>query len=94
MDDYTNKAIQQLREDEGLTDNLTDESARLLLDWAENMLKKYNQPGNAKGIVSVNNAQILQLVRSINRLSDAQSQMSETEFLKNQLSLLDIILNA
>jgi hypothetical protein len=94
MDDYTSKAIEQLREDEGLTDNLTDESAKLLLDWAESLIRKYNQPGVAKSIDPINNTQILELVKTINRISGTQAQMSETEFLKSQLNLLNIVLNA
>jgi hypothetical protein len=92
VDDYTNKAIQQLREDEGLTNNLTDESAKVLLAWAESLIKRNNQPGGIKDIVPVNNAEIMELVRAINRLSGNQLQMSEIDFLQGILNLLNTVL--
>ena len=94
MENDTDKTIGQLHEDERLTDNLTDESAKLLLDWAESWIKKNNQSGAMKNLVPVSDGKILELVRAINRLSGSQSQMNEVEFLQGLLNLLNIVLNS
>ena len=94
MDNETDKTIGQLHEDEKLTSNLSDESARLLLNWAEGLVKKNSQPGGMKGVATVSDEKVLELVRAINRLCGSQAQMGEVEFIQAQLNLLNTVLNA
>lgn len=58
-------AIERLRENESLTDNLTDTDARALLDWAQNQIIGNADPKLVQAAVSAANASGLQGVQPL-----------------------------
>ncbi len=83
------QAIQQLYEDEGLTNALTDEPATILLSWGEEQLKDlvgfdYRQPDLVRTAY-----QLRRVIRAINRLVERQADLSEKELVQRLLKLVE-----
>ncbi len=83
------QAIQQLYEDEGLTNALTDEPATILLSWGEEQLKDladfdYDQPDLVRTAY-----QLRRVIRAINRLGERQTDLSEKELVQRLLKLVE-----
>jgi len=80
-------AIQQLYENESLTNACMDESAELLLAWGEAQLQGLDQP-DEEALDKVLR-QLQRTMRTINRLVADQQDMSEAKFAKRLLRLVD-----
>lgn len=82
-------AIEQLYAHEGLTDNLTDETATLLLNWGEQQLKTLANLNDNRADPDLLAYQLQRLMRAINRLIGQQAELSETEMVQKLTNLVE-----
>jgi len=81
--------IEQLYEDEALTDSLTDQEAKILLGWAEQQLRSLTplqaKPDQLDGAAR----QLRRVVRTINQLMGQKAGLSETQMVQRLLRLVE-----
>lgn len=81
--------LDQLTEDEALTDGLEDEGASLLLQWAKEHIQRFAERNQGQDFDSYNR-QLRLLLRISSRLAAQRQELSETEFLEQLTQLLDL----
>ena len=89
VDDRLRPAIEQIYETANLTDALTDENARLLLDWGERELKSLVAPNAVQAQIDIVAWHIRRVMRSVNLLIEQKDSYSETKFVERLLKLVD-----
>ena len=94
QDDLIRKEIEQLHEDSNLTGNLGDDSARLLLAWAEGLIRGGPLQGGMKVAAPPSSARVRELTRAVNRLAGNLEQTGETELVRELINLLNTALSA
>jgi hypothetical protein len=93
MDQNVRKEIEQLHEDSELTGNLNDETARVVLAWAEAWIAGQPLAGSNKPRSSQPGPQIREIVRQVNHLAGRIGQAGETENIREVLAIVDTLLN-
>jgi hypothetical protein len=81
--------IEQLYENEGLTDALTDESAKILLGWGEQQLKGLLPLAADPDKLESAAQQLQQVIRTVNRLIEQKAELSDTEMVQQLLRLVE-----
>lgn len=81
--------VEQLYESEGLTDALSDEAARMLLQWGEQQLNylahlQLNQTDLEDAAQALRRA-----IRTINRIFEERTTLSDTEMVEQLLKLIE-----
>ena len=82
-------AIERLYENERLTDALTDQPARLLLNWGEQRLKQLAASTTDSAAFDQVAQQVQQVMRTVNRLAADRAELPETDFIQRLLNLED-----
>ncbi len=82
------QAVEQLYENERLTDNLADEAAGQLLRWGEQQLKILSDTGLEPDRFQQAAHELGQVIRAINRLAGERKNLSEPEFVQRLLDLV------
>jgi hypothetical protein len=87
-DDEIQQFMQQLYESEDLTNALTDDDARILLDWGKGEL---NSLVAAADYVDVESAfrELRRVMRSINHLVEQKDELSDTKLIQRLLGLVE-----
>lgn len=80
--------IQQLYEDEALTRALTDETAKILLDWGQTQLEQL-ATGPAPTDLETTTANLRRVLLSINRLVEKRAELTDSELVKQLLRLAE-----
>ncbi len=90
--DQIQSLIEQLYENEGLTDALTDEAATLLLNWGEQQLQNLAHLQLSQTDLD-NSAHALQrAMRLVNRLIEQRADLSDTEMVEHLLKLVEQVM--
>jgi hypothetical protein len=82
-------AIAQFYEDEGLTDALTDEAAKILLSWSEKELKNVAELDPNSANLYKLAFQLRRVAHSINRLVERQPELSQTQLVEELIGLVE-----
>jgi mannitol-1-phosphate/altronate dehydrogenase len=88
-DEQIQRFVEQLYEDERLTDALTDRSASLLLTWGEGQLKRLGELNLDHATLDRAAQRLRWVIRRINRLIEQQADLSETEMVEQLLMLVN-----
>ena len=86
------RAIEQLYENERLTDALTDETAIILLNWGEQQLKSLATLNREHTDLESMVQQLHQIIRAINRLMEQRAELSEIEMIERLLKLVEQVM--
>lgn len=86
---HLQKFIEQLYEDERLTDALVDESAALLLNWGEGQLKRLYSLNLGSTELERAAHQLRRILLFINRLVGQRTDLSEPELVQRLIRLVD-----
>jgi hypothetical protein len=81
--------IQQLYERENLTDSLTDDDARMLLQWAASQITSLAERDASSDQLESYARQLQRVVRSCNRLVGRKAELSDTKMLQQLLGLVE-----
>lgn len=82
-------AIERLYENERLTDALTDQTARLLLNWGEQQLKQMAASAPNPAAIDQAGQQVQQVMRAVNRLAEDRAGLAEADFIQRLLELVE-----
>jgi len=87
MTDQIQLAVEQLYENEALTDGMPDEAAQILLNWGEGQLR------NVKAREAEEIKKVLQYLeyplKTINRLIEQHAELSETQMVQRLIKLVE-----
>jgi hypothetical protein len=86
--DKIQRYVEQLYEDERLTDNLADQSAGTLLKWGEAQLKALAGLNLDEAALDGAARQLRSLMRSINNLAGQHMDLSEEELVEGLIDLV------
>jgi hypothetical protein len=81
--------IEQLYEDEALTDALTDQEAKVLLGWAEQQLRSLSPLQAKPDKLDSAARQLRRMIRTINQFMGQQAGLSETQMVQRLLRLVE-----
>jgi hypothetical protein len=81
--------VEQLYENEPLTDALGDEAATLLLTWGERQLNNLGQLHLEQAELDSAAQALQQAMRAVNRLIEQRVDLSDTEMVEQLLKLVD-----
>jgi hypothetical protein len=81
--------IEQLYEDEALTDSLTDQEAKILLGWAEQQLRSLSPLEAKPDKLDSATRQLRRVLRTINQLMGQKAGLSETQMVQRLLRLVE-----
>jgi len=87
--DLIQRFVEQLYEDERLTDNLADQSAGTLLKWGEARLKSLAELNLDEAALDGAAHQLRSIMRSINRLAGQHVDLSEDELVEGLIDLVE-----
>ena len=84
--------VEQLYESEGLTDALSDEAAKILLQWGEQQLNylahlQLNQTDLENAAQALRRA-----IRAVNHLIEQRTEISDTEMVQHLLKLIEQVI--
>lgn len=80
--------IQQLYEDEALTSALTDEGAKILLDWGQTQLERLaTDPARADPETTTHH--LRRVLLSINRLVEKRAELTDSDLVERLLRLAE-----
>ncbi|MCB0165037.1 MAG: hypothetical protein KDI79_12475 [Anaerolineae bacterium] len=80
--------IQQLYEDEGLTSALTDEGAKILLDWGQAQLERLTIDPPPTDLETTTH-HLRRVLLSINRLVEKRADLTDSELVERLLRLVE-----
>lgn len=89
MSDRAQPLIQQLYENENLTDALTDEGARILLDWGERQLKAMDARIDEQVDLESGFRQLQRVMQSVNRLIELKTSLTDEQLVQRTLTLVE-----
>ena len=87
--DLVQRFVEQLYEDERLTDNLADQSAGTLLKWGEARLNGLAELNLDEAALDGAARQLRSIMRSINRLAGQRVDLSEDELVEGLIDLVE-----
>lgn len=87
MTDPIQLAVEQLYENEALTDALMDEAAKMLLGWGERQLR--DMEGRDDMTIEQVTQHLQYPMKTINRLMQQHAELSETEMMQRLLKLVE-----
>jgi hypothetical protein len=87
--DYTQALIQQFYENESLTNALTDEGAKFLLEWGERQIESVapyaDNPDNLADLAQ----QLERIMRAINRAIELKATLTDEQMAQRLLTLVE-----
>ena len=87
--EYTQLMIQQLYENESLTNALTDEGAKFLLEWGERQVGSAapyaNDPANMENLMR----QLQRVMRAVNRAIELKATLTDEQMVQRLLTLVE-----
>jgi|GEM_PF-1731458 len=84
--------VEQLYESEGLTNALTDEAARRLLQWGEQQLNQLAHLQLGEADLEQAAQALRRAIRAINHLIEQRSTLSDTEMVEHLLKLIEQVI--
>lgn len=81
--------VQQLYENEGLTNALTDEGANVLLDWGERQLKGIAAFNVGQSEFEQTAHQLQRVMRAVNRVIELKTELTDTQMVQRLLTLVE-----
>ncbi len=84
--------VEQLYENEGLTDALTDDAAKLLLEWGEQQLNNLADLRLSPENLDVAAQSLQRAMRSVNRLIEQRADLSDVEMIEHLLKLVEQVI--
>lgn len=81
--------VQQLYENESLTNALTDEGANILLDWGERQLKSVAAFNVEQSEFEQTARQLQRVMRAVNRAIELKTELTDTQMVQRLLTLVE-----
>ena len=89
MSDRIQPLVQQLYESENLTDALTDEGAKILLDWGERQLKAMDALIDEQVELESGFRQLRRVLQAVNRLIELKTSLTDEQLVQRILTLVE-----
>lgn len=89
MSDRIQPLLQQLYESENLTDALTDEGAKILLEWGERQLKAMDVLIDDQVELDSGFRQLRRVMQSVNRLVELKTSLTDEQLVQRILTLVE-----
>lgn len=84
--------VEQIYESEGLTDALTDEAAKLLLQWGEQQLQNLAYLHLSQADLKNAAHTLQQAMRTVNHLVEQRAGLSDVEMIRHLIKLVDQVI--
>ena len=85
----TQSLIQQLYENESLTNALTDEGAKFLLDWGERQVGSVAPYANNPDNLAELGRQLERVMRAVNRAIELKASLTDEQMVQRLLTLVE-----
>jgi hypothetical protein len=89
VDVQIQRMVERLYKDETLTDSLDDKGAKVLLDWGEQFFARLNRNSLTNKQIENVAQDVLSIMRSINRIAEKRLDMSDGEFVKQMIAMIN-----